>query len=246
MRAVELIRTNLAEINDRIRVAAQRSGREPQAVRLVAVSKGRSEQEILQAAEVGLEVFGENRVEEALPKIKNLAADASMEWHMIGHLQSRKAASVPGNFALMHSLDRLKIARRLQTHAASTGLRQPVLLECNVSGETSKGGWLLAEQTAWDAALKDFELICKMPNLEVRGLMTMAPWVADEAVLRRTFSRLRRLRDFLESALPGHWGELSMGMTDDYEIAVEEGSTLVRIGRALFDQPGSFTCVRPS
>jgi len=189
---------------------------------------------VLAAHEAGLVLIGENRVEEALPK--KAASDnlADLEWHMIGHIQSRKSKSVVEIFDAVHSVDRTKIANRLNRDAESVGIRLPVLLECNVSGETSKWGWQLTEEESWPEIVDEFTQIQKLENLEVRGLMTMAPMVADPERVRPIFEKLRLLRDYLQKAVPGDWAELSMGMTEDYAVAVEEGATLLRIGRAIF------------
>lgn len=228
------IRGNVDRVLERIAAAARRAGRDPADVQLVAVTKGQPPEVIRLGHAAGLRDFGENRVEEALPKISALADLEGACWHMIGHIQSRKAHAVPGSFALVHSVDREKIARLLDRHAAEAGLRLPVLLECNVSGESSKEGWRLDAPIAWESALEELRIVVSLAHLRVGGLMTMAPWTADEERVRRTFRRLRELRDYLALRLPGEWGTLSMGMTDDFEVAIEEGATCVRIGRAIF------------
>lgn len=220
----------------RIAEAARRAGRDEASVCLVAVTKGRGTNLIRLAYEAGLRVFGENRVEEALPKLGDLADLVDIEWHMVGHVQSRKAKLVAPRFSMVHSVDRLKIARRLDLFAGECNRILPVLLECNVSGEMSKEGWKLAERGAWEREITEIEEVVRLPNLEVRGLMTMAPWTEDMEVVKRVFRTLRQLQSFLEARLPGHWRELSMGMTDDFEVAVEEGATIVRIGRAIFGE----------
>ncbi len=233
------IRENVDRVLERIAAAARRAGRDPAEVQLVAVTKGQSPEVICLGYEAGLRDFGENRVEEALPKISALADLAGVRWHMIGHIQSRKACAVPGPFALVHSVDREKIARLLDRFAAEAGLRLPALLECNVSGESSKEGWRLDAPNSWASALEGLRTVVSLPHLQVGGLMTMAPWTEDEERVRETFRRLRELRDHLAARLPGEWGMLSMGMTDDFEVAIEEGATCVRIGRAVFGpRPG--------
>jgi hypothetical protein len=230
----ERIEHNLARVRERIADAAARGGRNAKAIRLIAVTKGQPLQAVRVALELGLRDLGENRVEEALPKIEALGPQASIRWHMIGHLQSRKASKVPGQFVMVHSVDREKIARRLDRFAGERGLTLPVLLECNVSGEATKYGWPAWEEARWPELVPIFASILQLPNLKVEGLMTMAPWVDDERILRQVFGRLRALGEYLEEKLPGHWKELSMGMSDDYPIAVEEGATMLRIGRAIF------------
>ncbi len=228
------VRERLNEVQERIETAARRSGRDIDAIRIVGVTKTHPYDVVLAAHEAGLRLVGENRVEEALPK-KAAAEDlADLEWHMIGHIQSRKSKSVVEIFDAVHSVDRTKIADRLNRDAESAGLRLPVLLECNVSGEASKWGWQLTEKESWPEIVDEFTRIQKLENLEVRGLMTMAPMVADPERVRPIFEKLRLLRDYLQKAVPGDWAELSMGMTEDYMVAVEEGATLLRIGRAIF------------
>ena len=228
------IERNLSKLRERIRRAAERAGRNPSEVRLVAVTKGFPPETIRLAAQAGLTEVGENRVEEALPKREALSDLPKLAWHMIGHLQSRKAAQVPGAFQMVHSVDRPKIARLLDRQAASAGLRLPVLLQCNVSGEASKSGWPLADRSTWEAVLTDFEQIAQLPHLQAAGLMTMAPLTPDPEAARPVFRTLRHLAEFLRDRTPWGWEVLSMGMSDDFEIAVEEGATLLRIGRALF------------
>ena len=228
------VQDRLNEVQERIEAAASRSGREPNGIRIVAVTKSHPFEIVLAAHEAGLTLIGENRVEEALAK--KAAADelADLEWHMIGHIQGRKSKTVVQIFDTVHSVDRAKIADRLNRDAEHIGIRLPVLLECNVSGEASKWGWQLTEQESWSEIVDEFARIQKLANLEVRGLMTMAPMVAEPERVRPVFERLRNLRDYLQQTVPGDWTELSMGMTEDYEIAVEEGATLLRIGRAIF------------
>jgi pyridoxal phosphate enzyme (YggS family) len=230
----EGIARNLEGVYERIRTAARRANRPSDSIQLVAVSKGQPLEKIRLAYELGLRDFGENRVYEAFSRQEKLADLEDVRWHMVGHIQSRKAKDLFPYTALVHSVDRMKIAKRLDRFSEQFGMRLPVLLECNVSGEESKYGWDLHDRTAWSELLPAFEEIVSMQHLEVRGLMTMAPWTKDEDTLRSTFQSLRTLRDYLAGQIPGVWEELSMGMTDDYEYAVEEGATILRIGRAIF------------
>lgn len=232
------LRANLQRVRQRMAAAAGRARRASESVRLIAVTKGQPADVVRVAYAAGVREVGENRVEEALAKQAALADLPDLSWHLIGHIQSRKAGSVPGAFVLVHSVDRPKIAGALDRLAGARGLHVPVLLECNVSGEASKAGWDArpgADRAALVAALR---AAAGLPNLEVGGLMTMAPWTSEEGELRAVFRRLRELRD--ECAAGGlPWPELSMGMTDDFELAIEEGATMVRIGRALFgERPG--------
>ncbi len=154
---------------------------------------------------------------------------------MIGHVQSRKARPVAELFDYLHSLDSLKLARRLDASCGEFGRRLPVLLECNVSGEETKFGYPAWQEDRWDALLPEINEIASLPNLELRGLMTMAPYLDNPEQARPYFSRLRRLRDFLQSRVAGaSLSELSMGMSADYQVAIEEGATWVRIGTAIF------------
>ena len=215
-------------------MAASRSGRETDGIRIVGVTKSHPYEVVVAAHEAGLTLIGENRVEEALVKKAASNGLADLEWHMIGHIQSRKSKTVVEVFDAVHSVDRAKIADRLNRDAEHAGIRLPILLECNVSGEASKWGWQLTEQDSWPEIVQEFSRIQNLANLEVQGLMTMAPMAADPERVRPVFERLRHLRDYLRQAVPGDWTELSMGMTEDYAVAVEEGATLLRIGRAIF------------
>jgi len=228
------VQERLNEVRERVETAARRSGRDIDAIRIVGVTKTHPYDVVLAAHEAGLRLIGENRVEEALPKKAASEDLVDLEWHMIGHIQSRKSKSVVEIFDAVHSVDRARIADRLNRDAETAGIRLPVLLECNVSGEASKWGWQLTERESWPEIVDEFTRIHKLENLEVRGLMTMAPMVADPERVRPIFEKLRLLRDYLKKAVPGDWAELSMGMTEDYTVAVEEGATLLRIGRAIF------------
>jgi pyridoxal phosphate enzyme (YggS family) len=228
---------NLRSVQERIAGAAMRAGLDPASVTLVAVTKTQPPEVIRAAYDLGLRHLGENRVEEAEAKVSELPPDIT--WHMIGHVQSRKAERVASLFHVVHSVDSVKLARRLDRMSTDRTTPLPVLLEINVSGEASKYGFL-AERWTEDAAQRADLLaavaeISALTHLELRGLMTMAPIVGDPEQARPFFARLRQLRDELAAAFPRvDWQHLSMGMTDDFEVAVEEGATLVRIGRAIF------------
>jgi pyridoxal phosphate enzyme (YggS family) len=196
-------------------------------VRIVAVTKTHPSGAVRAAVAAGLRDVGENRVQEALAKQEELAGVA-VDWHLIGTLQRNKARHAAGRFALIHSVDRLDLAQELGRRMP-VGARQPVLLQVNCSAEPQKGG---AEPEELPALL---EAVACMPGVEVQGLMTMAAFDAEEAALRRTFALLRRLRDEAEGR--GHrLPELSMGMSGDYAIAVDEGATMVRLGTVLFGE----------
>ncbi len=228
------IDANLQLLQARISEAAERSGRGADAIELVAICKGQPASSVRAAYQAGQRDFGENRVVEAREKQAELTHLSDIRWHMVGHIQSRKAKDVAPHFFMVHSIDRVKIAQRLDRFAAESGRILHVLIECNTSGEASKTGWSAWQKDDWPGALEDIQMIREHKNLAVRGLMTMAPWTADPAVLRSTFQGLRAFRDFLEEKLLTDLPELSMGMTDDYEIAIEEGATIVRVGRAIF------------
>jgi pyridoxal phosphate enzyme (YggS family) len=236
------IESNLAQVRERITEAARRSGRDPGEVQLVAVTKGFPADVVLAAHEAGVRHFGENRVGEGISKITAIEpylSDQPPTWHMIGHIQSRKASRVVGYYDYVHSLDRLKIARRLSRYAHEAGRTIPVLLECNISGESSKQGFALENWEQDEACRNAFfaavEEILALPSLDVRGLMTMPPYVDDPEEVRPLFVGLRRLRDALREHFQAcEWQHLSMGMTNDFVVAVEEGATMVRIGRGIF------------
>jgi pyridoxal phosphate enzyme (YggS family) len=230
------IASRLHAVERRIEAAATRAGRAPEEVSLVVVTKGHTLEVIRAAHAAGLRRFGENRVDELTPKVAAAADLEGVEWHLIGHVQGRKVKDLPVDIALIHSVDRLKIALRLDEHAVKLGRQQNVLLECNMSGEPQKNGWLLADPGAWETALPEFDRVSRLPGLRILGLMTIAPMTADVAVLRRTFRSLRELRAFAADRLRVDWPHLSMGMSDDFEVAVEEGATMLRIGRAILGE----------
>mgnify|MGYP001034738627 CR=1 FL=1 len=240
------IADNLARIRDRIGEAAHRSGRDPGEITLVAVTKTFPADVILTAYENGARHFGENRAREGISKITAIEPYVSEHpptWHMIGHVQSRKARRVVDHYDCVHSVDRLKIARRLSGYAAEADRVLPVFLECNVSGEGSKYGFALENWEEDEARQKTFfsavDEILALPGLDVRGLMTMPPYVDDPEEVRPLFVSLRMLRNALrERFIDADWRHLSMGMTNDFEVAIEEGATMVRIGRGIFGPRG--------
>jgi pyridoxal phosphate enzyme (YggS family) len=220
-------------VRGRIKIAAARAHRDPSEIRLIAVSKGQPAAAIEKAFAEGLREFGENYLEEALPKIP--AVSPAVTWHMIGHVQGRKAKAVAEYFSCVHSVDSTAVARRLSRFAAERGRTIQVLLECNLSGEPTKFGWPASDPSAWESLWPIWREILPLPGLSVVGLMTMAPYSDDPEQSRPVFQQLRRLRAAARERVPGSaWPELSMGMSDDFEQAVEEGATMVRIGRALF------------
>lgn len=232
------IEARLRAVRQRIGEAAARSGRDPSSITLVAVSKTHGPETVRAAVEAGQLIFGENRIEEAGPKMLSLREIRGVAWHMIGHIQSRKARDVASaGFALVHSVDTPRLAERLGQFVTPSNRQQAILLEVNVSGEASKAGFDAAEPERWLGLLPTLKLVLEVPGLVVRGLMTMAPLVDQPEQARPYFERLRQLRDFLAEHLPGGIGPvLSMGMTDDFEVAIEAGATMVRIGRAIFGE----------
>jgi pyridoxal phosphate enzyme (YggS family) len=242
------LESNLRLVQERIAAAARRAGRDPAEITLVAVSKGQPASAVRAAYDLGLRHFGENRADEAALKAGDLPADIT--WHMIGHVQGRQARQVVSLFHAVHSVDSARLARRLSRFCAEQGKRLPILLEINVSGEPSKYG-LAADQ--WpgsgdqrETLLAAVQEIVSLPDVEIQGLMTIAPIVADAEQARPTFARLRRMRDELAAVFPQvAWRHLSMGMTDDFEVAVEEGATLLRVGRAIFAPDAPVWCQVP-
>ena len=231
---VSSIRENYQSALDRIAAAARKSGRTPEDIRLVVVTKSQPLEIVNAAIEAGVNLFGENYPQEGVAKIQATHHQSGVEWHMIGHVQSRKARLVAEHFELLHSLDGLKRAKRLDRFAADHNRVLPVLLEYNVGGEASKSGWDASDDSRWDDLLPDVRSVLDLPNLRIHGLMTMPPLGTDPEDSRRFFQRLRLLRDHLAFAFPrADWHELSMGTSADYPVAVEEGATLVRVGTAI-------------
>jgi PLP dependent protein len=219
---------------ERVELAAQRVGRRPEEVRVVVVTKTQPVELIQAVIKAGVLHLGENYAEEAVGKMDLLGKAPGLHWHMIGHVQSRKAAWVAERFDWLHSLDSLKLARRISRFAGQAGRRLPVLMECNVSGEESKFGWPAWQEGSWAELLDPFGEVLELPGLEIRGLMTMAPFLPDPEQARPYFKRLKKLQGYLAAKLPqADWSELSMGMSADFEVAVEEGATWVRVGTAI-------------
>lgn len=231
---VAQIRERYEQTLEHIASAAQASGRAPESVRLVVVTKAQPFEVVQAAVQAGAQILGENYPEESATKILSFDSESGVEWHMIGHVQSRKARLVIEHFDLLQSLDSLKLAERLNRMAEEAGRVLPVMLEFNVGGEESKFGWPAARETDWPALYPAIETILGLENLEICGLMTMPPLETDPEDARSYFRTLRLLRDHLAARYPrADWGELSMGTSADYEVAVQEGATLVRIGTAI-------------
>jgi hypothetical protein len=222
---------NVAPVRSRIAAAAVRAGRSPGDVRIVAVTKGHPLERAREAVAEGLLDLGENRVQEALGK-QAAWPDAPVRWHLIGHLQRNKVKLVVGRFVLIHSLDSVRLADALDAAAAAAGLVQDVLVEVNVAREAQKSGVMPDDAPALVGHA------AALPHLRVTGLMTIAPFTDDVAVQRRAFRELRLLRDALATSTM-ELAVLSMGMSGDFEIAVEEGATMVRLGTILFGERAS-------
>lgn len=226
----ERLAANIARVRAKMGEAARRVGRSPEEITLVAVSKTVPVEWVKIAYNLGVTDFGENRVQDALPKIAEFHPQG-VRWHMIGHLQSNKAGKVVSAFDTVQSVDSLHLAQVLSRYAEEEGKVLPVLLQVNVSGEESKEGMALDETPG--VARR----IVALPCLRVDGLMTIAPLVDDAEKVRYVFRALRDLQERLRHEVAeGAWSDLSMGMTDDYSVAIEEGATLVRIGRAIFGE----------
>jgi PLP dependent protein len=228
------ISESIAAVRERIASAARRAGRSREEVTLMAVSKTQSAEHIRKAYNAGLVVLGENRVQEFAGKIESLRDLRDAEWHLIGHLQANKAAKAAELFCTVDSVDSLKLAEKLDAAARSLGKKLDVLVEINVGGETAKSG------VAPDSPALE-ELLVAAPRLEglaFRGLMTVPPFTEDPEGARPYFRRLRELRDSIaDRGLPAvKFDQLSMGMSHDFEIAIEEGSTCVRVGTAIFGE----------
>lgn len=225
---------NFNWVSDRLEAAATSVGRTGEQVRLVVVTKGHTIETVRQAIEAGAKYLGENYLEESLPKITTMEKAKSVEWHMIGHVQSRKARKVCEHFDWVQSVDSIRLATRLDRFASEMGKNLPILLECNVSGEETKYGWSAWNELEWDDLADEISPILEMSNLTLRGLMTMPPFFSNPEQARPYFVRLRNLRDYLSAKFPENdWLELSMGMSADYEVAIQEGATIVRVGTAI-------------
>lgn len=230
MMTTEKLQDHLKHVESRIREAAIRSGRAPDAIQLVAVTKTQSVETLEKAYAAGVRTVGENRVQELLAKWPSF--EDRFEWHIIGHLQSNKVKYIIDKVALIHSVDSLKLAQEISRQAIRIGKVMPVLIQVNPAEEETKFGLSSSE----------VELLVReaamLPGIKIQGLMTIAPFVEDEGLLRQVFSEMRQIFDHLkEESIQGvEMKYLSMGMTHDFEIAIEEGATMVRIGSGLFGE----------
>jgi hypothetical protein len=222
------LEANLKTVRQRIEAACGRAGRDPGSVTLIAVTKSQPPEVVCAAAEQGLTLFGENKVQEAKAKIPR--CPGRLRWHMIGHLQTNKCRDAIGLFEMVQSVDSLHLAEELNKRAEQAARRLMVLLEVNAVGEASKFGYR-PEQL-----LADLARINALPRLEVHGLMTVPPWTPEPEKIRPVFRQMRELKERCEQVLGAPLPHLSMGMTGDFEVAIEEGATMVRVGTALFGE----------
>lgn len=220
------IADNLASIEQRITAACDRAERDRSSVLLLAVSKGMPPEMIREAADCGLRVFGESKVQEAKAKIS--LCPGRLRWQMIGHLQSNKCRDAVHYFELIQSVDSLPLAQEINKCADKQAKTMPILLEVNLAGESTKFGFKAGE------VLAELEAINALPRIEVHGLMMIAPWTPDAEKVRPLFRRLRELKTECEQQLGASLPHLSMGMSGDFEVAIEEGATIVRVGTSLF------------
>ena len=222
------IAENLEQVREQIARAAEKSGRSPDDVELVAITKTHPAEKVRKAIEAGQHLFGESRVQEARAKIPELASN--IRWHFVGHLQKNKIRHALPLFELIHSIDSLALARDIDRIAQEEGLHPRVLLEINVAGEGSKFGF------PPDKLREQIEALLALPRLSILGLMTIPPLAEEAEASRKYFVQLRELRDHLQTEFRVDLAQLSMGMTQDFAIAVEEGATLVRVGTAIFGE----------
>jgi PLP dependent protein len=217
---------NLDSIQQRIRAACERAGRAADSVTLLAVTKGQSPDAVSEAGRLGLTHFGENKIQEAKAKIP--LCSGKLRWHFIGHLQTNKCREAVEFFEMIQSVDSLHVAQEISKRADLDGKTMPILLEVNLAGEASKFGYRP------EALIAELNQINSLPRLEVHGLMTVPPWTSNAENVRPVFRQLRELKERAEQVLGAPLPQLSMGMSGDFEVAIEEGATIVRIGTALF------------
>jgi pyridoxal phosphate enzyme (YggS family) len=230
------LQNNLDRVSTQMMKAAEKSGRQPETIKLIAVTKGQRVETIEYAVELGVTRFGENYPEETVGKIKQLVTiSPEIEWHMIGHIQSRKVPMVVDYFSRVHSLDSLHIAEIISKRLADELKTIPVLLEMNLTGEQSKFGFPAWDEKTFKDTLQEISEIVNYKELKISGLMTMPPLSEDPETSRLIYRRLREIQTVLEKTFTSNnWSDLSMGSSFDFEVAIEEGATMVRIGQALF------------
>lgn len=227
------ISENLTYVKQEIKKTAGNAGRDPDEIKLVVVTKEKPANVVKEVLEAGVKSIGESYLQEAVFKME-LLSDFDIDWHMIGHIQSGKANRVAALFDYIHSVDRFEIADQLNQAARDLNRVLPALLEFNLSGEKSKYGWQAKDEKNWETLAEGLEPVMRMSNLKINGLMTMAPYYEDQEKARPIFRKLRKLRSFLAERFENqHLSELSMGMSGDYHVAIEEGATILRIGSAI-------------
>ena len=217
---------NLDSIQQRIRAACERAGRDPSSVTLLGVTKGQPPEAVSEAARLGLSVFGENKIQEAKSKIPLCPGKA--RWHFIGHLQTNKCRDAVGLFEMIESVDSLYLAEEISKRAEQASKTMPILLEVNLAGEASKFGYRPEKLEV------ELSQLNALPRLEIHGVMTVPPWSPNAENVRPMFRQLRELKERAEQVLGAPLPHLSMGMSGDFEVAIEEGATIVRVGTALF------------
>lgn len=231
---VQTICKNYDHVLSEIERARAQSRTAAENVRLVVVTKGQSVETMQAAYTAGIRIFGENYPDETEEKLEQMNALHDIEWHMIGHLQSRKAKIVARSFTMIHSIDSLEIAKKLNQQLILVNRKMPVLIEVNVGGEESKYGFPAQDRSGWKNLVEEFKKIGELESMVVTGLMTMPPLYNDPEMARPHFIMMRQLSQFLSEHLPGmKWNELSMGTSSDFQVAVQEGATFVRIGTAI-------------
>jgi hypothetical protein len=231
------IRNNYLDVVNRITNTAISVGRDPDSICLVVVTKTHTVDTIQAVIDAGATNLGENYIEEAISKINLLKNNQGINWHMIGHVQSRKAAYVCEYFQFLHSLDSVKLADKINNKATLSNKTIPVWLELNVGGEITKSGWNISEDEKWKNIIPDIEHIIGLPGINLLGLMTIPPYTNNPENSRPYYKKLKKFQDFLKKQLKMNTCDgLSMGMSADFEIAIQEGSTCVRIGQAILGQ----------
>ena len=232
------IRENIAQVQSEIEIAAKRSSRKAEDVKLIVVSKAQPVEKLIAAYEAGVRLFGENYPEETAEKIEQINPPLNgVEWHMIGHLQSRKIPIIVKHFSYLHSLDSFSLAEKLSKKLPEDTKSLNILLEVTVSGEESKFGFSAQDEAAWPLLVEEVQKIAGLAGLNLCGLMTMPPFFDDPEEARPYFVKAKKLLEFLQSRLDmEHFTQLSMGTSGDYAVAVEEGATYVRVGQAIMGQ----------
>ena len=225
-----MISENIQSVRQRIAKSCEKSGRDPEEIKLVCVTNAASIAQIEEVLDLGIRLLGENRIQDTIAKHAVIVDKA--EWHLIGHLQTNKVRDAVSIFSLIHSVDSARLAKEIDKEALKIGKVQDILIQVNTSGEASKFG---AEPGAVESLIRDIGIY---PNINIRGLMTIAPEAEDPETVRPYFKALRELRDKINAIRNTQYTILSMGMTNDFEVAIEEGSNMVRIGRAIFEGTG--------